>query len=217
MRLFRFLKSSDSDKIQNEAAMSAITAASFWRHLLESPEYQRATKAERKEFLLFLIEIIKQDLAVHAASGLLAQEVEQAVTLFPIEELGSRKDKIPFEGNTVVARAYRRSSFFPAILHISGHGLLPQLNPTTGFYIPEWKLILIKNGIHHAAAASILRCRVEAECEVVQVQNVLKNIGLSEDMHRWKLADGRKMNVVEPRIALLYAISRELNELDSIF
>lgn len=213
MPLFQSSKNSDSKRIKSEIAISSIKIKPFWENLHDRQEYKQAKKADRAEYLRFIMEVVKQDLVIHAATGLLSQDTRHSSNYFPIDDLSSGEATISFEGNTVVSHAYYHQKFFPAILDVLRNGFLAQMNDTVGLYIPEWKLILILNGVHHSAVASVLKEHGEAFCRIVHANDIVTQRSLSADMHYWCLPDGKEIPVEEPRFALLYLISKELNAL----
>lgn len=219
MRLFHCWKNSDSKIPDEKRATPWLSTHSFWHCLHSYPHFKNASVGERRAYLKFLQEVVKQDLVVHAATGLLAKPVTRHIGLFPDlpQCCSMESERIPFDGKTVVAPAYQHNKFFPAILDVMQAGICPKKNYFSGYYFPDWELILIVNGIHHAAVESVLkRGGGSAECYTINLQKAYENLGLSQGLDEWVWSDGRQEIVAEPRIALLYAISRELNELSSI-
>ena len=214
MPLFPFLKNSKLSEEKTPLTSTHETAA-IWHRIHNFPEFQKADEEKRRGFLLFVLEILKQDAAIHMAAEFIEHDFISDSRLFPIPAVcypvGPDKE-IPFKGHTVVARPYSTKKMIRAVSDIRKMGFRKGLNLYEGDYYPDLDLILIKNGIHHSAVASVLDKNGEgaAKCKVYQLSDAYANLSVSEDFSQWVFQKGTPIPVIEPRFALMYMIAKEL-------
>lgn len=187
--------------------------AAVWRQIHSYPEFEKASKEEQEGFLQFILEIVKQDVALHQAGGFLQHNVVADARLFPIAYPcdPTKIEMVDFAGNTVVARVQEPKKLIRAIQDIQKMGFLKDENNYEGDYYPDLSLIVIRNGIHHSAVDAILNKKQEqAKCEVYNIAEAYPLMDVSDNFKFWMMSDGEKMPVIEPRFALLYKLAREL-------
>jgi len=177
--------------------------------------FRRSSPEMRTDFLRMLIKIIKDDLQSSSVAGCLYKTGHNDICLpipkpcsdNPIEE----GKNISFLGKTVIAKTYEGTRLGNALMDITRDKFRPDPASYTGDYFSDWDAIIIRNGIHHSAAAVLLdRERGEATCDVYRISDFYPHMSLSPDFSHW-ITEGIKepFPVADPRIALLYALSKE--------
>lgn len=188
--------------------------AGFWRRIHRYPEFVKASEEEQKEFLQFILELVKHDLALHQAGEFLKHDVILDSRIFPMAAVCDpiKTEDVDFAGNTVVARVHEPRKLIPAILDIKHHGFQKSENYFDGDYYPDLRLIIIRNGIHHSAVEAILDNgkHGQASCEVYHIADAYPLIDVADNFRSWKLPDGKEIPVIEPRYALSYMLAKEL-------
>lgn len=213
MGLFRFSKNYKKG-ISDTPSVSPYDISGFWRRIQEYPGYAHATPKTKREFLQFVLEVVKMDLQGSTLSRMFFQEnVHINPEVFPIPAAckpEKQTHEIRFEGNTVICVPYDFTKLIGAVEDINREGF--KRGPDchyTGFYYPEIKLLMVQNGQHHSAVASI-RGGGSVTAWVYHLPEAFDRLSLSDDYRFWMLDGEPKFSVVDPRFALIYELGREL-------
>lgn len=186
----------------------------FLKGITQNADYRIATVQDKLTYLDFCINAIKADILGNSLTPVLYNQLPpDDYELFPIPFMKANGDKvISFNGNTVISLPYDKERMFNAVINIATSGLEDITNNIKGDYFPELNLIVVTNGYHHSAAASLAGV---GNCKVTEYR-------LADNFNTLKLTDNywvygdRARRIIDNRAAILYSLAYEKYKLTQI-
>ena len=201
------------EELTHTPMFSPYDIAGFWGRIHGYYGYKNASAEEKVEFLEFVLEVIKLDLQGSTLSSMFFQEyTHNDYTLFPVQGLctiDEQTQEVPFEGNTVICIPHRMSSMMDAVEHINREGFQRKRGYYTGLYFTEIRFLMIQNGQHHSAVASI-RGGGSATAEVYHLADAFEHLSVTKDYRSWTIDGKPDDKILDPRFALIYELAREI-------
>ena len=221
MALFPFLRKSDTDKTANieQIDYSYKKEIDRIRHIWE---LWNATTAEKIAFLDFAIQVIGNDVQYQHFSQIFYKQIESSCLvqdLIPIARVAVERkvhENFPLDKLLVFTIPYDLKKIRDAGRDIDREGYNPDMRDNIdGFYIPEFNAVFLMNGRHHIAAAKAkgIPCFIK-RIEEYSLEDAFLNLSVSTYGRVWIFKDihskqESQINVIDPRIALMYDLARE--------
>lgn len=170
-------------------------------------------------FIEYMIGAIKIDIASSALTDMIYygwpksdDDCEYRRCLLAPSRCMIKTEEVPFQGNTVIASPWDMTRLTGASAHIKERGFIRQEGNYTANYFEELKLLVITNGLHHSAVAS-LNSNGSARAEVYALASVFSTF--STDGQNW--IDSVMQStwpVKDIRFALLYRLAQLKHSLE---
>lgn len=184
---------------------------------------RKASRRERMEFYRFAIRAICMDIQTTSLSKIIYREVSGGWlidAIFPAAStalragLARETDVVRLKGKTVFSVPYSLEKMGAAVKDLSlDGGFRAEKNSTNGIYIPELRLAMVANGIHHATAAHAIDGSAVMEAEVYRLEKLFPLLKVSEDGSAW-VGDGWSEKILDARFALIYELARKVQEIE---
>lgn len=213
MGLSCFSKNSNTE-ISDAPIFFPYDFAVVWDHIHSYPDYVSTSPEKQREFLKFALDVVKLDLQGYTISKMFYQEdARMNPRIFPAAGICPpiEKKEISFEGKTVLTMPYSGKKLINAIMDINRKGFQKQKD-SSGIYFQDINLLILQNGQHHSAVASI-RGGGSVIAEVYNLSDAFEHLTISEDYKYWIIDGRQKIDIEDPRFALLYELTKEIENL----
>ena len=184
-------------------------------HITSDPAYMEAAAPQRIHYLEFCIEVLKSNMLGETVGTFLNCKGEFTTpVLFPYLHLPrvEKNKRVSFDGYTVLTYPCNTQSTLEASDNIANNGFLYDQNGFHGICFEDIKLIVMNDGRHHSAVASLLGGG-EA---LVDVYRLCDGFGkISTDGKYWYVGSDKseKTRVFDTRMALIYWMCEEASRL----
>lgn len=178
---------------------------------------QRDETVDPIDYLDFVIDAIADDVRISAITEPIYCGIKNEprdwrdVFSGPFVMFTEHYGKIEFSGKTIISSLWDSKRIYKAATHIKRNGFIDSANYFTGLYIPEWRLIVVREGLHHTGVAAQNHC-ICGECRagICRLEKMFDAV--TTDGEYWYY-DNRKAKVRDVRIAILFEVAREKDRL----
>lgn len=185
-------------------------------------ELWSATTVEKIDFLNFAIQVIGNDIQYQHFAQLFYEQIANNLLvqkLIPIDRVAVARNihkHFPLDNHLIFTIPYDLKKIRDAGRDIDREGYRPdQQDNVDGFYIQEFNAVFLVNGRHHimAARTKCTSCFAKS-IEEYSLEDAFSNLSVSTYGRTWLFKDiyskqESQVNVIDPRIALMYDLAKE--------